>query len=124
MSARACRFPISMLQHEFLAKPFPQEMHVRRARRFRATEWVHMRVRILLFFRKGDEGTHRTGVGHDVGDVLRRVHCVGAVRAVLRNFGVVWHDEREAMAVDDVPVERVELVSLVRSAAVKEGKTE
>jgi hypothetical protein len=59
-----------------------------------------------------------------VGDVLRRVHCVGAVRAVLRNFGVVWHDEREAMAVDDVPVERVELVSLVRSAAVKEGKTE
>ena len=62
---------------------------------------------------KGDEETHRTGVGHDVGDVLRCVHCVCAVRTVSRNFGVVGHDEREALTVDDVPVERVELVLLV-----------
>jgi hypothetical protein len=48
-----------------------------------------------------------------VGNVLWCVHCVCAVRTVSRNFGVARHDEREALAVDDVPVERVELVLLV-----------
>lgn len=44
--------------------------------------------------RKGDgrEGTHSAGIGHDVGDVLRGVHCIGAVRALGRNFGIVGHD--------------------------------
>ena len=85
-----------------------------------------MGVRSLLFFRKGDKAMHCTSVGHDhdMGDVLQCIYCIGAVHAMLCNFGVVRHDKSEAMTVDDVPVERVELVSLVRSAAVKEGKTE
>jgi len=55
------------------------------------------------------KGTHRAGVGHDVGDVLWGVHRIGAVRALLRNVLVIRHDEREALAVDDMPVERIEL---------------
>ena len=54
-------------------------------------------------------GTHRAGVGHDVGDVLWRVHRFGAVCALVRNVLVIRHDEREALAVDDMPVERIEL---------------
>ena len=53
--------------------------------------------------------THRAGVGHDVGNVLRGVHRFGAVRTLLRNFLVIGHDEREALAVDDMPVECIEL---------------
>ena len=33
----------------------------------------------------------------------------GAVRAVVRDFRVIGHSEREALAVDDMPVERVDL---------------
>ena len=50
-----------------------------------------------------------TGVGHDVGDVLRGVHRLGAVRTLLRDFCVIGHDEREALAVDDMPMRRVDL---------------
>jgi hypothetical protein len=53
--------------------------------------------------------THCAGVGHDVGDVLPGIHRTRAVRALLRNILVIGHDEREALAVDDVPVERIEL---------------
>jgi hypothetical protein len=59
---------------------------------------------------KETEGiTYLTGVGHDVGDVLRGVLRLGAVRALLRDFLVIGHNEREALAVDDMPVERVDL---------------
>ena len=44
-----------------------------------------------------------------MGDVLWSVHCVGAVRTLLRKFGVVWHNKRETLAVDNMPVQRVEL---------------
>jgi hypothetical protein len=53
--------------------------------------------------------THRAGVGHDVGDVLRSVYCIGAVRPLLCNVLEIRHDEGEALAVDDMPVERIEL---------------
>ena len=46
-----------------------------------------------------------------MSDVLRHVHCVRVVRTVLCNFSVVGHDEWEALAINDMPVERVELVS-------------
>ena len=58
--------------------------------------------------RKG-RGTHCAGVGHDVGDVLRGVDGVGAICALLRDVRVIGHDEREALAVDDMPVERIDL---------------
>jgi hypothetical protein len=56
-------------------------------------------------------------------DILQCVYCISAVRAMLCNFSIVGHDESEAMTVNDVPVEHVELVLLVRSA-MKEGKAE
>lgn len=60
---------------------------------------------------EGEEepGTHCAGVGHDVGDVLRGVDGVGAICALLRDVRVIGHDEREALAVDDMPVERIDL---------------
>ena len=61
---------------------------------------------------KETEGTtYLTGVGQDAGEVLvlRHVHRLGAVRAVVRDFRVIGHNEREALAVDDMPVERVDL---------------
>jgi hypothetical protein len=56
-------------------------------------------------------GTHRAGVCYDVRDVLRGVNLVGAIRALLREVCEFGYDEREALAVDDVPVERVDLRS-------------
>lgn len=44
-----------------------------------------------------------------MGDVLRGVHRSEAVRALLRNVLVTRHDEWEALAVDDMPMERIEL---------------
>ena len=56
-----------------------------------------------------DMGTHRAGVGHDVGDVLWRVHRFGAICALVRKVLVIRHNEREALAVDDMPVKSIEL---------------
>ena len=56
--------------------------------------------------------THRAGEGNDVDDVVWGVHRVGAVCAPLREFGVLRHDKWETLAVDDMPVERVELWSV------------
>ena len=53
--------------------------------------------------------THLAGEGNDMGNVTWSVHRVGAVRAFLRKFGVVWHNKRETLAVDNMPMERVEL---------------
>jgi hypothetical protein len=47
-----------------------------------------------------------------VGDVLRGVHRLGAVRALFHDFRVIGDDEREALAVDDMPVERVDQLDL------------
>ena len=44
-----------------------------------------------------------------MGDVLRGVDGVGAICALLRDVRVIGHDEREALAVDDMPVERIDL---------------
>ena len=66
-------------------------------------------VRMLFVLRETEGITYLTGVGHDVGDVLWGVHRLGAVRALLRDFRVIGHNEREALAVDDMPVERVDL---------------
>ena len=55
--------------------------------------------------------THRASEGNDVGDIVWSVHRVWAVRALLRKFRVVRHDKRETLAVDNMPVERVELRS-------------
>jgi hypothetical protein len=66
-------------------------------------------VRMLFVLRETEGIAYLTGVGHDVGDVLRGVHSLGAVRALLRDFRVIGHYEREALAVDDMPVERVDL---------------
>jgi len=81
--------------------------YVRRERRFRARDEVRV-VHKVMEGRK----THRAGEENDVGDVLWSVHRVGAVCAPLRKFGVVRHDKREALAVDNMPVERVELRSV------------
>ncbi len=44
----------------------------------------------IWFVPKETEGTtYLTGVGHDVGEVLRHVHRLGAVRAVVRDFRVI-----------------------------------
>ena len=53
--------------------------------------------------------THRTGVGHDVGDIFWCVHRFGAICALVRKVLVIRHDEREALAVDDMPVKSIEL---------------
>jgi hypothetical protein len=59
--------------------------------------------------REGRKSTHLAGVGHDVGDVLRSVYRIGTVCALLCNVLEIRHDEREALAVDDMPVEHIEL---------------
>ena len=58
---------------------------------------------------KETEGTtYLTGVGQDAGEVLV-LRRLGAVRAVVRDFRVIGHNKREALAVDDMPMERVDL---------------
>ena len=49
-------------------------------------------------------------------DVLWGVDRVGAVRAFLRDVGESGYDKREALAVDDVPVERIDLHIHARQA--------
>ena len=49
----------------------------------------------------------RRRIGYGQSPVV--VHRFGAVRTLLRNFFVIGHDEQEALAVDDMPVERIEL---------------
>jgi hypothetical protein len=57
-----------------------------------------------------------------VGDIQRGIHRVGAVRAVSRNFGIVGYDKREALTIDDMPVEHIELVlSVSRRAKENQG---
>ncbi len=57
----------------------------------------------------GWKGTYCSSVGHDVCDILCGIHRISAVRALLRNVLVIGYDEREALAVNDMPMERVEL---------------
>jgi hypothetical protein len=68
-----------------------------------------MIMRIWFMLKETEGTTYLTGVGHDAGEVLRHVHRLGAVRANVRDFRVIGHNEREALAVDDMPVERVDL---------------
>ena len=71
----------------------------------------------------GWERTYRTGVGYYVCDVLRGVDRVGAVRAFLRDVGESGYDKREALAVDDVPVERIDLHIHARQAHAHPANT-
>lgn len=68
-----------------------------------------------MFVLKRGKRTHHAGVGYDVGDVLRSVHRIGAVRALLCNVPEIGHDEREALAIDDMPVEHIELRNCYQS---------
>ena len=60
--------------------------------------------------------THRAGVRYDVRDVPGGINRRCAVRALFRNIGEAGNDEGEALAVDDVPVERIDLGSCIVSA--------
>jgi hypothetical protein len=56
-------------------------------------------------------GTHCTGVRYDVRNVIGGIDRRCAVRAIVCDIGEAWNDEGEALAVDDVPVERIDLGS-------------
>ena len=55
------------------------------------------------------EGTHCTSVSYDVRDVIGCIDRRCAVSAILGDVCEAWDDEGEALAVDDVPVERIDL---------------
>jgi hypothetical protein len=83
--ALVCRFPVSNITSAQIPSltPFPSpENHVPQERRFLAVYNYSIDVRMLFVFRETEGITYPTGVGHD---------------------------EREALAVDDMPVERVDL---------------
>ena len=50
-----------------------------------------------------------TGVGHDVGDVLRVFTASALYAPSCAIFRVIWNDEREALTVDDMPMRHVDL---------------
>jgi hypothetical protein len=64
-------------------------------------------------------GTHCAGILYDVRNVFWGVNCVGAVRALLRYVAESGHDEREALAIDDVPVKSIDLRSGLRQCLTR-----
>ena len=55
------------------------------------------------------EGTHCTSVSYDVRDVVWCIDRRCAVSAILGDVCEAWDDEGETLAVDNVPVERIDL---------------
>ena len=64
----------------------------------------------------GRNMTYCASIGHNFSDVIRCVHCVCIVRALIGKFCIIGHNEREALTVDDMPVESVELIDRTRQA--------
>ena len=56
-----------------------------------------------------NECTYSSGVRHNIRDIRGTVHGRGRVRALLRQVREPGHLEREALAVDHMPVELVDL---------------
>lgn len=56
-------------------------------------------------------GTHRTGVSYNVRNILGGINSRYAVCALLGDVGETWNDKGEALAVDHMPVECIDLCS-------------
>ena len=56
-----------------------------------------------------DNDTYRTGVGDNIRNILGRVNRGGIVGAFGSEFGVPRNFQREALAIDDMPVKLIQL---------------
>ena len=92
--------------------------YVRRERRSRAVIWFLVAISYRMGVRQCG-GTHRAGVRYDARDVPGGINCRCAVRTLLSDIGVSGDNEGEALAIDDVPVERVDLGSCVASGSAR-----
>jgi hypothetical protein len=59
----------------------------------------------------GTVGTHKSGIGHDMRDVLRSANRVSAICSLFRDICKSGYDEWETLAVDNMPVKRIDLHS-------------